>query len=98
MSWERPAGPRPQYPGRAAPGTTGHSWRASVGHEQPTPHLLLALRVELPKGLQLRAHVVGEAVDPVVVDLDQIAGRVAQIQLHNVSGQLDEVVAKRLAV
>jgi len=69
-----------------------------VGHEQPTAHLLVGLRVEVPQALQLRAQVIGQTVDAVVVDLDEIAGRVAKIQLDNVPGQLHQMVPEGVTV
>src|SRR6185437_4639975 len=39
-----------------------------------------------------------EAIDAVMVDLDQVAGGVAHVHLHDVAGQLDQVVSEGVAV
>lgn len=49
----------------------------SVAHEQPTAHVLLALRVEVPQVLEPRTQVGGQALDAMLVDLDQVAGGIA---------------------
>ena len=69
-----------------------------IGNEQPPLHLLFSLRVELPQSLELSAQVVRKAFRAVVVDLDEVPGRVADVQLHDVAGKLDQVVAERRAV
>ena len=66
--------------------------------EQPAPHLLLALRVQVPQPLEPRAQVGGEPIHAVVIDLHQVAGRVADVHLHDVAGQLDEMIAERVVV
>src|SRR5437764_6389328 len=71
---------------------------ALIRHEQPALHLLLALWVELPQGLHLRANVVRQAVEAGLVDLDQVARGIAQVQLDHVAGQLDQMVAEGISV
>jgi hypothetical protein len=59
--------------------------------------VLVALRVELPQPDEPVPQVPGQAVDAMVVDLDEVAGGVAQVELDDVAGQLDEVAAERVA-
>ena len=56
--------------------------------------MLVALRVELPQPDEPGAQVAGQAVDAVVVDLDEVARGIAQVELDDVAGQLDEPVAE----
>lgn len=54
--------------------------------------MLLVLRVEVPQALEALAQVPGQLADP--VELDEVAGRVAQVELDDAAGQLDEAVAE----
>ena len=72
--------------------------RAPVAHEQPRAHLLVALLVEAPQRLQQRAQIVGQPVSAPLVDLDQVAGRVAHVELDDVARELDEPVPERPVV
>src|SRR5690348_2482744 len=85
-------------PSISSPVLQGYTPRGSVGHEQPAPQVLLALRVEFPQRLELRAHIVGKAVGPVLIELDQVARRIADVELHDVARKQHEMVAKRRAV
>src|ERR1700761_8028424 len=68
------------------------------GHEQPPAHVLRVLRVDLPDRLYLRPQGIRQAIDATLVDLDQVAGRVADVELHDVARKLDQVIAKRRAI
>jgi S-adenosylhomocysteine hydrolase len=50
--------------------------------------------VNLPQALDQTAQIGRQAVDAVVVDLHQVAGRVSHVHLNDVAGQLHEVVAE----
>ena len=66
-----------------------------VRHEQPRAHLLVGVGVEVPQLLEPRAQVVRQAVGAVLVDLDEVAGRVAHVELDDVARELDEAVPER---
>lgn len=68
-----------------------------IGHEEAPARVPSLCGFEVPQPLQLGAQVVRQPVDAVVVDLDEVARRVADVELGNVAGQL-EVVAEGLAV
>jgi hypothetical protein len=75
-------------------------WRARSGRadEKPAAHLLVALGVQVPQPLEPRAELGRKPLDAVVVDLDEVARGVADVHLHDVAGQLDEVVAEGVVI
>ena len=81
---------------QASPGIEAPS--GLLRHEEPRAHVLVALGVEIPQAFELGAEVVRQPVDPMVVDLDEVSGGVAHVQLNDVPWQLDEVVAEGLLV
>src|SRR2546423_14149397 len=85
-------------PSFSSPVLQGYTPRGSVGDEQPAAHVLLALRVQFPEGLYVRAQIVGEALCPVLVDLDKVARGIADVELHHVPRQVHEMVAKGGAI
>ena len=58
--------------------------------------MVVRLLVELPQRPHLRTDVLRQAAGAAVVDLDEVAGRVAHVELHDVAGQLDQAAAERL--
>jgi len=71
---------------------------ALARHVQPPAHLLFGLRPLLPDRLELRAQIGRQSLDAVVVELDEVPGSVADVELHDVAGKVDEAVAERLVV
>src|ERR671922_1497239 len=67
---------------------------SSHGHEQAPAHVFLGLRMQVPEAHELRANVLRQPSDAGSVDLDEVAGRVTDVELHDVPWQLDEVVAE----
>ncbi len=68
------------------------------GDEQASAHVLLALRVEVPQVLELCAQIIGKPIHPGVVDLNEVAGRIANVQLHDITGQFNQMIAEGIVV
>src|SRR6478735_3421160 len=77
------------------PARTGPKPLASVRHEQARLHLFLPVGVEVPDGLQPRTEILRQPVDPGAVDLHEVAGRIADVELDNIARQFDEPVVER---
>ena len=71
---------------------------ATASASTSAAQVFVILRVEVPQALEPGTEVVGEAVGPVLVDLHEIAGGVANVELHDVARKLDQSIAEGLVI
>ena len=74
------------------------TWPFSVRYEHARLQLRLGVGVEVPQGLHSRPDIGRQPFDARAVELDEVAGRIADVELDDVARQLDEPVVEGLVV